>query len=111
MRKICKGDEVIVLKGKDKGKKGFVRSYNASGRVIVSGINKSLKHIKPNPMTGDLGGRIEREMFIHVANVAIFNSITQKKDDVIFKRNSEQEKIRIYRSNGEKMPSPSSVGK
>lgn len=100
MRKIIKGDEVIVLTGKDKGKRGEVQRQVDENRVLVSGINIIKKHQKPNPQMGVAGGIVEKEAPIQVSNVAIFNSSTGKADRVGFKV-EDGKKTRIFKSNGE----------
>ncbi len=100
MRKIRREDEVIVLTGKDKGKRGKVQRLVGEDRVIVSGINMIKKHQKPNPNAGVAGGIIEKEAPIQVSNVAIFNSATNKADRVGFKV-EDGKKVRVFKSNGE----------
>jgi len=100
MRKIKRDDEVIVIAGKDKGKRGKVSSVKKDGRLVVSGINIIKKHQKPNPQAGVAGGIIEKEAAIQASNVAIFNPITNKADRVGFKVEGET-KVRIYKSTGE----------
>jgi large subunit ribosomal protein L24 len=100
MLKIKRDDEVIILAGKDKGKRGKVRKVLDNGKVIVSGINMIKKHTKPNPQAGVAGGIVEKEAPIQVSNVAIFNSTTGKADRVGFKVDGES-KIRIFKSSGE----------
>ncbi|MFK7976646.1 MAG: 50S ribosomal protein L24 [Halioglobus sp.] len=100
MLKIKSNDEVIVLAGKDKGKRGKVRQILDNGRVIVSGVNMIKKHTKPNPQANVAGGIVEREAPIQVSNVAIFNPSTSKADRVGFKVDGDQ-KVRIFKSNGE----------
>jgi large subunit ribosomal protein L24 len=100
MLKIKRDDEVIILAGKDKGKRGKVRKVLDNGKVIVSGINMIKKHTKPNPQAGVAGGIVEKEAPIQVSNVAIFNSATGKADRVGFKVDGES-KIRIFKSSGE----------
>ena len=100
MLKIKSDDEVIVLAGKDKGKRGKVRKLLGNGKVIVSGINMVKKHTRPNPQAGVAGGIVEKEAPIQVSNVAIFNPATSKADRVGFKVEGEQ-KVRIFKSNGE----------
>src|SRR5690554_8068647 len=85
MQKIRRNDEIIVIAGKDKGKRGKVQKVLADGRVIVTGVNMVKKHTKPNPMLGQQGGIVEKEAPIQVSNVAIFNSETNKADRVGFK--------------------------
>ena len=100
MRKIITGDEVIVLTGKDKGKRGEVQRLVDENRVLVSGINIIKKHQKPNPQAGVAGGIVEKEAPIQVSNVAIFNSSTNKADRVGFKV-EDGKKTRVFKSNGE----------
>ena len=78
MQKIKKGDDVIIIAGKDKGKRGAVLRTDGNERVVVQGINTVKKHQKPNPSVGNVGGIIEREMSIHISNVAIYNFISKK---------------------------------
>lgn len=100
MRKIKRDDEVIVIAGKDKGKRGTVMRV-LDDRLIVSGINMVKKHTKPNPMMGKPGGIVEKEAAIAVSNVAIFNPQTGKGDRVGFKVLEDGTKTRIYKSTGE----------
>ncbi|WP_417227723.1 50S ribosomal protein L24 [Amphritea sp.] len=101
MRKIIRNDEVIVIAGRDKGKRGKVLRILANDRLIVSGINMVKKHTKPNPMLGKAGGIVEKEAAIAVSNIAIFNSATGKGDRVGFKVLEDGNKVRIFKSNGE----------
>ena len=101
MNKIRKGDEVVVLTGKDKGKRGTVLRCVDAERVVVEGVNRVKKHARPNPVKGQVGGIVEKEMPIHVSNVAIFNSVTQKADRVGFKLLEDGKKVRFFKSNGE----------
>jgi large subunit ribosomal protein L24 len=100
MLKIKCDDEVLILAGKDKGKRGKVRKMLDDNRVIVSGINMNKKHTKPNPQMGVAGGIVEKEAPIQISNVAIFNSTTNKADRVGFKIDGDT-KVRIYKSSGE----------
>ena len=107
MKKIQKKDFVIVLTGKDKGKTGVIQSVipgvaakKKNTRVVVSGVNKVVKHEKPNPNKGVKGGRVEKEKSIDISNVAIFNKSTSKKDKVRIKV-EDGKKIRVYASTGE----------
>ncbi len=100
MRKIKRDDEVIVIAGKDKGKRGTVMRV-LDDRLIVSGINMVKKHTKPNPMLGKPGGIVEKEAAIAVSNVAIFNPQTGKGDRVGFKVLEDGTKTRFYKSTGE----------
>lgn len=101
MRRIRKGDDVIVIAGKDRGKRGTVLRVMGAEHFLVEGANKVKKHQKPNPMKGVTGGIVEREMPIHVSNVAIFNPVTQKADRVGFKTLGDKRKVRFFKSNGE----------
>ncbi len=102
MNKIRKGDQVVVITGKDKGKRGTVlKAVSEDSRLLVEGINRVKKHAKPNPMKGLNGGIIEKEMPIHISNVAIFNPATGKADRVGFKTLDDSRKVRVFRSNGE----------
>ncbi len=105
MSKIHKGDQVIVNTGKDKGKRGVVSLVLDADKVLVEGINLAKKHAKPNPMKGITGGIIAKEMPIHVSNVALFNTATQKADRVGYKMLKDGSKIRVFKSNGEAVDS------
>ncbi|WP_211452250.1 50S ribosomal protein L24 [Collimonas antrihumi] len=100
MDKIRKSDEVIVLTGKDKGKRGVVRQRVDANHVVVEGINVAKKATKPNPMTGVTGGIMDKLMPIHVSNVALFNAATGKADRVGFK-DVDGKKVRVFKSSGE----------
>ena len=99
MNKIRRDDEVIVIAGKDKGKRGQVRTVRADGKLIVSGINMIKKHQKPNPMLGTPGGIVEKEAAIEASNVAILNPETNKADRVGFSI-EDGRKQRVFKSNG-----------
>jgi len=101
MAKIHKGDPVVVLTGKDKGKRGSVLRVLDTGHVLVEGINRVKKHQKPNPMRNIAGGIVEKEMPIQNSNVALFNVATQKADRVGYKLLDDGRKVRIYKSSGE----------
>jgi large subunit ribosomal protein L24 len=103
MNKICKGDEVIVLTGRDKGKRGVVASRVDGDRLEVVGVNLVKKHVKPNPMKGVTGGIVEKTMPIHQSNVAIFNSAAGRGDRVGIKLLADGKKVRIFRSTGEEI--------
>jgi large subunit ribosomal protein L24 len=98
--KIRKGDDVIVLAGKDKGKRGTVLRV-LDDRVVVENINMAKKHVKPNPNRGEQGGIVDKEMPLHVSNVALYNPATDKGDRVGFKTLDDGRKVRVYKSNGE----------
>lgn len=100
MAKIKRDDEVIVLTGKDKGKRGTVRAVLEGGRLIVAGVNMIKKHTKPNPQMGIAGGIVEKEAPIQASNVAIFNPTSSKADRVGFRIDGDR-KVRIYKSSGE----------
>ncbi len=104
MKKLIKGDTVIVISGKDKGKKGSIIKIEDS-RIFVQGINLVKKHEKPNPMSGGVGGIVSMEMPIHVSNIAIFNSTTSKADRVGFVFDEKRNKIRIFKSTNEPIKS------
>jgi large subunit ribosomal protein L24 len=99
MNKIRKGDEVIVLAGKDKGKRGRVALRKDDQYLVIEGINLVKKHTKPNPMKGTTGGIVEKAMPIHQSNVAIFNSATGKADRVGIKADGEN-RSRVFKSSG-----------
>ena len=101
MKKIRKGDTVIVIAGRDKGRRGAVIEVFADDRVRVEGLNMSKKHQRPNPQIGQQGGIIEREAPMHVSNVQLFNPATQKGDRVGFKSLADGRKVRIFKSNNE----------
>lgn len=103
MRKIKRNDEVIVIAGKDKGKRGTVRRVLADDRVVVSGIQMIKKHQKPNPQLGVQGGIVEKEAPIAISNIAIFNPASQKADRVGFKVEGDK-KVRIFKSDGKEIP-------
>ena len=109
MNKIRKGDQVIVLTGRDKGKRGTVTQRVDDSHLMVEGVNVVKKHVKPNPMKGTTGGVVDKTLPIHQSNIAIFNPATGKADRVGVKLLSDSEKqsrktqengIRIYRSSG-----------
>lgn len=100
MRKIKRDDEVIVLAGKDKGKRGKVQKVLDESRLLVSGVNMIKKHTKPNPQMGVAGGIVEKEAPIQLSNVAIFNPATNKADRVGIKIDGDT-KVRVFKSSGE----------
>ena len=103
MNKIRKGDQVIVLTGRDKGKRGAVASRVDDDHVIVEGVNMVKKHVKPNPMKGTTGGVVDKTMPINQSNVAIYNAATGKGDRVGAKILADGKKVRIYKSTGEEI--------
>jgi len=103
MNKIRKGDQVIVLTGRDKGKRGAVIARVDDDRVTVEGVNVVKKHVKPNPMKGTTGGVIDKTMPIQQSNVAIYNASTAKADRVGIKVLADGKKVRVYKSSGEEI--------
>ena len=101
MRKIKKGDKVVVLAGKDQGKTGTVVSVAKNDRVVVENINVVKRHTKGNPNKGIAGGILDKEMPLHISNVALFNPTTEKADRVGFKILEDGRKVRFFKSNGE----------
>jgi len=101
MKRLRKGDQVIVITGKDKGRQGAVLKVVAEDRVLVESINMVRKHTKPNPMQGIEGGIVEKEMPLHVSNVMLFNPVSNKGDRVGFKALEDGRKVRYFKSNGE----------
>ncbi len=103
MNKIRKGDQVIVLTGRDKGKRGTVSLRVDDDHVVVDGINMVKKHVKPNPMKGATGGVIDKTMPIHQSNIAIYNAATGKADRVGAKLLADGKKVRVFKSSGEEI--------
>lgn len=101
MRKLKKGDDVIVIAGRDRGKRGSVLEVRSNQRLLVDNVNVVKKHQRGNPNTGVTGGIIEKEASIHASNVALYNPITKKADRVGIKTLEDGRKIRVFRSNGE----------
>ena len=103
MRKIRSNDEVVVITGKDKGRRGKVVQVLANGKVLVQGINRVKKHVKPNPNAGVQGGIVEKEMPMDSSNVMLVNPATGKGDRVGFKLLEDGKKVRVFKSNGERV--------
>ena len=101
MHKIRKGDDVIVLAGRDKGKRGMVLKIVDAEHVVVEGANKVKKHQRPNPMKGITGGIVDKAMPLHVSNVGLFNPVTKKADRVGIKVLEDGRRVRYFKSNGE----------
>ena len=101
MKRLRKGDQVVVISGKDKGRQGTVLNVMADDHVLVESINMVKKHTRPNPMQGVEGGIVEKEMPLHVSNVMLFNPVTNKGDRVGFKELEDGRKVRYFKSNGE----------
>ena len=108
MNKIRKGDQVIVLTGRDKGKRGAVVQRVDEDRIVVEGVNVVKKHVKPNPMKGTTGGVVDKTLSIHQSNVAIFNAATGKADRVGIKLGTDAKtnkvtRVRVFKSSGEEI--------
>jgi large subunit ribosomal protein L24 len=103
MNKIRKGDQVIVIAGRDKGKRGVVSLRKGDSHIVVDGVNLVKKHTKPNPMKGEAGGIVEKTMPLHQSNVAIFNATSGKADRVGIKLLADGKRVRVYKSTGEEI--------
>jgi large subunit ribosomal protein L24 len=103
MNKIRKGDQVVVLTGRDKGKRGTVVQRVDEERIVVEGVNMVKKHVKPNPMKGTTGGVVDKTMSIHQSNVAIWNAAAAKADRVGVKILADGKKVRVFKSSGEEI--------
>ena len=101
MRKIRKGDQVVVITGRDKGKRGSVLSTPSETKLVVEGVNIAKKHQKPSPMKGISGGIVEKTMPIDISNVALFNPSTNKGDKVGFRLLADGRKVRFFKSTNE----------
>ena len=101
MQRIKKGDQVIVVAGKDKGRRGNVLRVESTGRVVVESLNVAHKHQRPNPQKGVAGGIVEQEKSLDPSNVMLFNPTTQKADRVGFRRLADGRKVRFFKGNGE----------
>ena len=101
MKKIRKGDQVVVTTGKDKGKRGTVLRVLDTGKLVVEGVNRVKRHTRPNPIKGQTGGIVDKEMPIQASNVALFNPATGKGDRVGFRVLDDGRKVRYFKSNGE----------
>jgi len=103
MQRIKKGDEVVVLAGRDKGKRGTVMRRIDADYLVVEGVNRVKKHQRPNPMKGITGGIVDKDMPIHVSNVALFNPATKKADRTGVKSLEDGRKVRVFKANGEQV--------
>jgi large subunit ribosomal protein L24 len=103
MQRIKKGDEVVVLCGRDKGKRGTVLRRVDADFVVVEGVNRVKKHQRPNPMKGQTGGIVDKDLPIHVSNVALFNPATKKADRIGVKTLDDGRKVRVFKDNGEQV--------
>ena len=103
MRKIKKGDDVVVIAGKDKGKRGSVLRVVDAEHILVEGANMVKKHQRPNPMKNITGGIVDKDMPIHISNVALFNPATKKADRAGVKTLDDGRKVRVFKANGEQV--------
>ncbi len=101
MNKIRKGDEVVVIAGKDKGRRGSVLKVFEDDRLLVENVNMAKKHQRPNPNAGVTGGIVEKEMPIHISNVMLYNPVTKKGDRVGLRKLEDGRKVRFFKSNNE----------
>ena len=103
MQRIKKGDEVVVLAGRDKGKRGTVLRRVDADHLVVEGVNRVKKHQRPNPMKGQQGGIVDKDLPIHISNVALFNPANKKADRIGVKTLPDGRKVRIFKANGEQV--------
>jgi large subunit ribosomal protein L24 len=103
MQRIKKGDEVVVISGRDKDKRGTVLRRVDAEHVVVEGVNRVKKHQRPNPMKNEPGGIVDKDLPIHVSNIALYNPATRKADRIGFKLLGDGRKVRVFRSNGEQV--------
>ncbi|HEY3076408.1 MAG TPA: 50S ribosomal protein L24 [Burkholderiales bacterium] len=103
MKRVKKGDEVIVIAGRDKGKRGTVLRRVDAEHVVVEGVNRVKKHQRPNPMKGETGGIVDKDLPIHVSNIALYNPATQKADRAGVKTLEDGRKVRVFKGNGEQV--------
>ena len=103
MQRIKKGDEIVVISGRDKGKRGTVLRRVDAEHVVVEGVNRVKKHQRPNPMKGQTGGIIDKDLPIHVSNIALYNPATQKADRAGVKTLEDGRKVRVFKGNGEQV--------
>ena len=101
MNKIKKGDDVIVIAGKDKGKRGNVMRVLDNGRVMVDGINIVKKHVRPNPQAGETGGIVEQEAALDISNISLYDAASGKASRVGVKVLEDGKKVRVYKTSGE----------
>jgi large subunit ribosomal protein L24 len=103
MQRIKKGDEVVVISGRDKGKRGTVLRRVDAEHLVIEGVNRVKKHQRPNPMKGVTGGIVDKDLPIHISNIALFNPATKKADRVGIKQLSDGRKVRVFKANGEQV--------
>ncbi|HSU62429.1 MAG TPA: 50S ribosomal protein L24 [Burkholderiales bacterium] len=103
MQRIKKGDEVVVICGRDKGKRGTVLRRVDAEHLVIEGVNRVKKHQRPNPMKGVTGGIVDKDLPIHISNIALFNPATKKADRAGIKQLSDGRKVRVFKANGEQV--------
>ena len=103
MQRIKKGDEVVVICGRDKGKRGTVLRRVDAEHLVIEGVNRVKKHQRPNPMKGVTGGIVDKDLPIHISNIALFNPATKKADCAGIKQLSDGRKVRVFKANGEQV--------
>ena len=103
MQRIKKGDEIIVISGRDKGKRGTVLRRVDAEHLVIEGVNRVKKHQRPNPMKGVTGGIVDKDLPIHISNIALFNPATKKADRAGIKLLSDGRKVRVFKANGEQV--------
>ena len=103
MQRIKKGDEVVVISGRDKGKRGTVLRRVDAEHLVIEGVNRVKKHQRPNPMKGVTGGIVDKDLPIHISNIALFNPATKKADRASIKQLSDGRKVRVFKANGEQV--------
>jgi large subunit ribosomal protein L24 len=103
MQRIKKGDEVVVISGRDKGKRGTVLRRVDAEHLVIEGVNRVKKHQRPNPMKGVTGGIVDKDLPIHISNIALFNPATKKADRAGIKRLDDGRKVRVFKANGEQV--------
>jgi large subunit ribosomal protein L24 len=103
MQRIKKGDEVVVISGRDKGKRGTVLRRVDAEHLVIEGVNRVKKHQRPNPMKGVTGGIVDKDLPIHISNIALFNPATKKADRAGIKQLSDGRKVRVFKANGEQV--------
>jgi len=103
MQRIKKGDEVVVISGRDKGKRSTVLRRVDAEHLVIEGVNRVKKHQRPNPMKGVTGGIVDKDLPIHISNIALFNPATKKADRAGIKLLSDGRKVRVFKANGEQV--------
>ena len=103
MQRIKKGDEIIVISGRDRGKRGTVLRRVDAEHVVVEGVNRVKKHQRPNPMRGQTGGIVDKDLPIHVSNIALYNPATKKADRSGVTQLEDGRKVRVFKANGEQV--------